>query len=73
MRDTDDIPLLTVKEAAKHAEVDVRTIARWIASGDLPTIPDPPRKLIRLDHLQRLLRRRMGRRFQRLMRHVRDA
>lgn len=57
MRD-EDVPLLTVAEAARHAKVNRKTISRWIRRDLLPGIPDGKETLVPLDHLQRVIRER---------------
>lgn len=57
MRD-EDVPLLTVAEAADRAKVSERTVSRWIRAGLLTPIPHGTEKLIPLDHLQQIIRDR---------------
>lgn len=40
--------LISVKEAAKHADVSTQTVRRWIQSGELPAVKVSAR-LYRLD------------------------
>lgn len=74
-RETEDVPLLTVAQAATHARVDRRTIGRWIKAGLLLGIPDGNATLIPMDHLQLLVQDRnkhFGGRLP-VKRHTRDA
>lgn len=50
--------LLTAAEAAEWARVSQATMSAWLAAGVLTSIPDGRRKMIRLSHLQQLIRDR---------------
>lgn len=50
--------LVTLKTAAEHREVSVRTLRRWISNGTLPAHRFGPRMIrVDLDDVDHLLRR----------------
>lgn len=53
-----NVELLTVAAAAERARVTERTISNWIRSGRITAIPHGRERLIRLDHLQQVMRDR---------------
>ena len=50
--------LLTAAEAAVWAKVSRKTMSEWIRGGVIVTIPEGRRKLVRLTHLQQVIRDR---------------
>ncbi len=51
--------LMTIPDAATHCQVSVKTVRRWISSGDLPAAKLGLQWRIRPQDLQRFVRDRL--------------
>jgi excisionase family DNA binding protein len=54
----DALELLTTREAAAIARVDVSTVNKWVRQGNLPTVQREPRTLIDREDFERFLQQR---------------